>query len=58
MHGVRDGVNRDRLMARHEASHIQLAYANDPDAVHMAAQTKACLAAKLGVDVSWCWSIN
>jgi hypothetical protein len=54
MHAVLDGVDRDQLMARHKANHIQVAYANDREAAIEAATCKAKLAQKLGMHVSWC----
>lgn len=54
MHAVLHGVDRDQLMARHKANHIQVAYANSPQTARDAALTKASLAAELGIDVSWC----
>jgi L-fucose isomerase-like protein len=54
MHAVLDGVDRDQLMARHKANHIQVAYANSPQDARNAALTKAALAAELGILVSWC----
>lgn len=37
MHAVLDGVDRDRMMARHKANHVQVVYATDPDAAGRAA---------------------
>jgi hypothetical protein len=54
MHAVTYGVTRDLMMARHQANHIQVAYANSAAAADLAAYTKASLAAQLGIDVSFC----
>jgi L-fucose isomerase-like protein len=54
MHAVLHGVDRDQLMARHKANHIQVAYANTAQDARDAALTKAALAAELGIQVSWC----
>jgi len=54
MHAVTYGVNRDQMMARHKANHIQVAYANSAAAADLALYTKAALAAALGIEVSLC----
>ena len=54
MHAVTYGVDRDQMMARHKANHIQVAYADSPAAADLALYTKAALAAKLGLEVSLC----
>jgi hypothetical protein len=54
MHAVTYGVTRDLMMARHQANHIQVAYANTAAAADLAAYTKASLAAQLGIEVSFC----
>jgi hypothetical protein len=54
MHCITYGVSRDEMMARHKANHIQLAYANSAEEADLAMQTKAALAAKLGMKVSLC----
>ncbi len=54
MHAVTYGVTRDLMMARHQANHIQVAYAKSAAAADLAAYTKASLAAQLGIEVSFC----
>lgn len=54
MHAVTYGIDRDRMMARHKANHIQVAYANSAAEADLALYTKAALAAQLGVEVSLC----
>ena len=54
MHAVTYGVTRDLMMARHQANHIQVAYANSAAAADRAAYTKGSLAAQLGLEVSFC----
>ena len=44
MHAVTYGVSRDQLMAKHQANHIQVAYANDAKSADECALTKASLA--------------
>ena len=54
MHAVTYGVSRDQMMARHQANHIQVAYANSAKEADLAMYAKAALAAELGLDVSLC----
>ncbi len=54
MHAVTYGVSRDQMMARHQANHIQVAYANSAKDADLALYTKAALAAELGLDVALC----
>ncbi|MFQ5624853.1 MAG: fucose isomerase [Paracoccaceae bacterium] len=54
MHARLNGVSRDRMMARHKANHIQVAYGASPAEARRCALTKAHLAATLGIDVAWC----
>jgi hypothetical protein len=54
MHAVTYGVNRDQMMARHKANHIQLAYANSADDADRACLAKAAMAEALGLEVALC----
>lgn len=54
MHAVTYGVERDQMMARHKANHIQVAYANSAREADLALYTKAALAKQLGLEVSFC----
>lgn len=54
MHGVTYGVSRDQMMAKHQANHIQVAYANDADAADKALLTRAAMARNLGIQVNIC----
>jgi hypothetical protein len=54
MHAVTYGVTRDQMMARHQANHIQVVYANSSEEADLCMQTKAALAAKLGMQVTLC----
>ncbi|MFO0426023.1 MAG: L-fucose/L-arabinose isomerase family protein [Planctomyces sp.] len=54
MHAVTYGVTRDQLMAKHQANHIQVAYANDAKAADECALTKASVARALGIRVNLC----
>ena len=50
-------MTRDQLMARHQANHIQVAYANSEAEATLAVQAKATAANALGMDVSLCGSV-
>ena len=54
MHAVTYGVSRDQMMAKHQSNHIQVAYADSPDAADRAMLVKAQLAHELGVPVHVC----
>ncbi len=54
MHAVTYGVTRDQMMARHQANHIQVAYAHSAKEADLALYAKAALAAELGLEVSVC----
>jgi hypothetical protein len=54
MHAVTYGVSRDQMMARHQANHIQVAYADDAESADHCLFTKAAMAAAMGMEVSFC----
>jgi hypothetical protein len=54
MHAVTYGITRDQMMARHKANHIQVAYANSPEAADRALLAKAAMADAMGIDVYLC----
>lgn len=54
MHAVLHGVTRDQMMARHRANHVQVAYADGPDTVLVALQTKAAMFDAMGIAVHLC----
>jgi hypothetical protein len=54
MHAVTYGVSRDQLMAKHQANHIQVAYANDAKSADKCLLAKASMAAELGIKVNVC----
>lgn len=56
MHAVTYGVTRDQMMARHQANHIQVAYANSPEDADRALLAKAAMADAMGMGVSLCGS--
>jgi hypothetical protein len=54
MHGVTYGVSRDQMMARHQANHIQLVYAEDAASADRALAAKAAMADAMGIAVHLC----
>jgi hypothetical protein len=54
MHAVLHGVGRDQMMAKHEANHVQVAYAPDAATADRALTAKAAFFDALGVDVHLC----
>ena len=54
MHAVTYGVSRDQMMAKHQANHVQVAYANDAKSADECMLTKASFAASLGIQVNVC----
>ncbi|MDP0501132.1 MAG: fucose isomerase [Verrucomicrobiota bacterium JB022] len=54
MHAVLYGVNRDQMMAKHKANHLNVAYASDAAAADACLQAKAELARLLGIEVVLC----
>ena len=54
MHAVTHGVSRDEMMARHQANHIQLVYADSEEHADRALAAKAAMAAAMGVSVHLC----
>lgn len=54
MHGVLDGVNRDQMMAKHKANHIQVVYVDGDFDLRRAAEIKAATLENLGIKVNLC----
>ena len=54
MHAVTYGVSRDQMMAKHNANHIQVAYATDAKNADSALLAKAAFAQALGINVNLC----
>jgi L-fucose isomerase-like protein len=54
MHAVLYGVSRDQLMAKHQANHIQVAYAPDAETATRALVRKASMARAMGLRVNLC----
>ena len=56
MHAVTYGVSRDQMMARHQANHINVAYAKSAKEADNCMYAKAELAKKMGMEVALCGS--
>ncbi|BAM03677.1 fucose isomerase [Phycisphaera mikurensis] len=54
MHAVTHGVSRDEMMAKHQANHIQLVYADSDERADRALAAKAAMAAAMGIRVNLC----
>ena len=54
MHAVTYGIDREQMMARHQANHIQCVYAQDAAAADKALLTKAAMAEAMGIEVALC----
>ncbi|WP_353126153.1 fucose isomerase [Parapedobacter pyrenivorans] len=57
MHAILHGVDRDQLMARHQANHIHVVYATDDEAAHKACRIKAAALDELGINVHFCGNV-
>jgi hypothetical protein len=58
MHAVLHGVNRDQMMARHKANHIQVVYAPSSEAADRALAAKAAMLAEMGIQVHLCGDVR
>ncbi len=58
MHAVLYGVTRDQLMAKHQANHIQVAYAPSATQALEALVAKAFMARELGIQVNLCGELR
>jgi len=56
MHAVLYGVTRDQMMAKHQANHIQVAYATSAKHADVCLAAKAAMAAAMGIRVNLCGS--
>lgn len=56
MHAVLYGIDRDQMMAKHQANHIQVVYAPDAPTADRALAAKAAMADNLGIQVHLCGS--
>ena len=58
MHAVTYGVSRDQLMAKHQANHIQVAYAKEAKSADECMFAKAAFARALGMKVNVCGTLR
>jgi hypothetical protein len=58
MHAITYCVSRDQLMAKHQANHIQVAYAKDAKAADECMFAKAAFARALGMKVNVCGALR
>jgi hypothetical protein len=58
MNAVLHGVDRDQMMARHKANHIQVVYAADAASADKALAVKAAMFAELGICVHLCGDVE
>ncbi|MEX2301197.1 MAG: fucose isomerase, partial [Bryobacterales bacterium] len=58
MHAVTYGVDRDRMMARHKANHIQVAYAPDAAGANLALAAKLAAFREMGIHCHVCGDEN
>lgn len=58
MSAVLHGVNRDQMMARHKANHIQVAYAPDAQTANKALAAKAAMFVEMGIAVHLCGDVK
>jgi hypothetical protein len=57
-HAVLEGINRDQMMARHKANHIQVVYAPNKKQAHRGCRIKASMLAALGLEVHLCGNVD
>jgi L-fucose isomerase-like protein len=58
MHAVLHGVDRNELMARHKANHVQVAYAPDAETADRALTAKCAFFEALGLNVHVCGDVS
>ena len=58
MHAILYGISRDRLMAKHQANHIQVVYAPGAAAAREALVMKAAMAREMGIRVNLCGDLD
>ncbi len=57
MHAVLKGINRDQMMARHKANHLNVAYAPTAEEAKDALLAKAAMFAEMGIKVHLCGEV-
>lgn len=58
MHAVLHGINRDQMMARHKANHLNVAYAPTAVDANRALAAKASMMAEMGINVHLCGDVS
>lgn len=58
MHAVLHGINRDQMMARHKANHLNVAYAPTAADANRALAAKASMMAEMGINVHLCGDVS
>ncbi|MBK8032822.1 MAG: fucose isomerase [Chloroflexi bacterium] len=58
MHAVLHGVNREQMMGRHKANHLNVVYAPSPADADKALAAKAAMFAAMGLHVHLCGSVQ
>lgn len=58
MHAVLHGVNRDQMMARHKANHVNVVYAPTGDEADKLLAAKAAMFAAMGLEVHLCGDVK
>lgn len=58
MNTVLHGISRDQMMAKHQANHLNVAYAPSPSEAHRALWVKAAMLDALGVRVNLCGDVG
>ncbi len=58
MHAVTYGVSRDQFMAKHQANHIQVAYAKNAADADVCLHTRIAFAQELGIRVNLCGTLS
>jgi hypothetical protein len=58
MSAILHGVNRDQLMARHKANHVQVVYAPSAEMADKSLSAKAAMFAEMGLSVHLCGDVK
>jgi len=58
MHAVLHGVNRDQMMARHKANHVNVVYAPSAGEADKLLAAKAAMFAAMGLQVHLCGDVK
>ncbi len=57
MNAALNGVSRDQMMAKHQANHLNVAYAPDAAAARHALEVKAAMLSAMGIGVNLCGDV-